>query len=49
MPGDERFTQFLNLLKTATEQQRLRWARTPDPSEYRARLPIQFLDRFSLC
>src|SRR5262249_11842794 len=34
-----RFHQFLDLLKTATEQKRLLWERTPDPSEFRARLP----------
>jgi len=39
MPVDERLTQFLNVLKAATEQKRLRWERTPDPSEFRARLP----------
>src|SRR5262249_50752294 len=39
MPADERFRQFLELLKSATSQKRLKWERTPDPAEFRARLP----------
>jgi hypothetical protein len=39
MPVDERLQEFIELLKSATQQKRLNWERTPDPSEFRARLP----------
>ncbi len=39
MPADPKLAQLVHILKRATESKSLRWERTPDPLEFKARLP----------
>lgn len=39
MPADERLCELVILIKGATAAERLRWEATPDPAEFKAKLP----------